>query len=82
MNRRTIESLFGAILFIVVIPFAILSAIRARVGSEKQRSKWRHNHFARRSAQNASGIIGEFHNDRAIEAYENLIDTVVSKDRS
>lgn len=70
MLRRTIDSLLGMFQLAALLPLVLLSMLRAR----------------RRGADPGNpaltSTIGEFQFERAIEAYEGLIDAVLAEKRA
>jgi hypothetical protein len=81
MLHRAIDSFLTAVLLLILIPFVFFSALRSRVGLASPLSKPFRPHSSRQPAPPASEPIAEFQFDRAVEAYENLIDTVVAERR-
>ena len=80
MLRRSVDSLLGTMLVAALLPLIILSAIR-----EGLRFRWNRKARLRDCtgcAPVANGTVGEFQFERAIEAYESLIDAVIAEKRA
>ena len=82
MFRRTIDSFFTTVILFVLVPFIVFSAVRTRIGLARPRTKTNRPHSSQPPAPPANEPVGEFHFDRAVEAYENLIDSVIAEDRA
>lgn len=70
MFRRAVDSLLGTMLLAALLPLVILSVFRAR------------RRRADTGSPAPSSTIGEFQFERAVEAYESLIDTVLEEKRA
>lgn len=81
MFRRAIDSFLGTVLLAALLPIVFLSAMHARFGPARppKRSRREQAHPVEAPAAQSSG---EFHFDRAVEAYEKLIDTVIAEKRA
>jgi hypothetical protein len=80
MFRRTIDSFLGMMLLAVLLPLLILSVIRARLRHKSPaKSRPRLPHAG---DPPPASTIGEFQFERAVEAYEGLIDAVLAEKRA
>ncbi len=79
MLHRRIDSFLGTLLFAAIVPLVLFSAIRTRIGFAWPRRKARSPARFPKPLPSAAPIAGEFQFDRAIEAYEHLIDSVVAE---
>lgn len=79
MLHRRIDSFLGTLILAAIVPLVLFSAIRARIGFAWPRRKTRNPALFPKSLPSAAPIAGEFQFDRAIEAYEHLIDSVVAE---
>lgn len=80
MLRRSVDSLLGAMLVAALLPVVILSALR-----EGLRFRWNRKAQVRDCAEcapAANATVSEFQFERAIEAYESLIDAVIAENRA
>ena len=78
MVRQSVDSLLGTVLLGALLPYVLLSEFRDFVKSAPTRSI-RECAPARVSTGAAVAAIGEFDFDRAIEAYEDLLDEMIGE---
>lgn len=80
MFRRTVDFLLGTFLVAALLPLVFLSALVGLV-----RFRWRvraqRRNCPRATTLTANPVADEFQFERAIEAYEDLIDTVLAEVR-
>lgn len=79
---RIVDSFLTAVLLLILVPFIVFSVVRSLAGLAGPPMKTKPSHPSRQSGIPASEPAGEFHFDRAVEAYENLIDTVIAERRA
>ncbi len=80
MFRRTIDSFLGTLLLAALLPIVFLSAMHARICCVRP-PKGVRRVPEDRADELAAQSPGEFHFDRALGAYENLIDRVIAEKR-
>jgi hypothetical protein len=78
MVRASVESLLGTVVLTALLPVAIFSAFRQRLPPARIRRPHKSG-SARASANATSHAIGEFDFERAMEAYERLIDELIGE---
>jgi hypothetical protein len=77
MLRRGVDSLLGVVLVAAMLPIVFLAALRLRL---RRDGKGRRGADAENVAA-AKPTVGEFEFERAVEAYEALIDAVIAENR-
>ena len=82
MFRRNADSFLGSVLLAAVVPLVLFSAIRSRIGLAWPRAKAQRPNPSRQASPSARPTAGEFQVDRALEAYEHLIDSVIAEKRA
>lgn len=78
MVRQSVDSLLGTVLLTALLPFVLLSQLREFLKSAGPRRTCACMP-AHAPAAAAAAAIGEFDFDRAIEAYERLLDEQIEE---
>ena len=82
MLRRRIDSLLSTILLAIIVPFVLFSALRSRIGFARPKKRSRKPVPTPSLSPSPAPIAGEFQFDRAVPAYEHLIDSVIAEERA